>query len=73
MYYIFLYLFLLHSCILAKDYSIIIEKPFNDNLLSITQDYSRDITAIGFSTNFTTSKQHLKVYTDAFSYLDSLN
>ena len=65
---------LIFSIILfSKDFSIIINKPFDDSLFSVTQDYDRTISAIGFTKNFKTSKYKSNTYTDAFSYLDNIS
>ena len=69
-------LILLTFTLLAKsnDFSIIIDKPFNDVLLDITQDYDRGISAVGFSNEFTKStKNSSKTYTNAFDYLSSIS
>ena len=55
-----------------NDYSIIINKKFNNQLLDIKQDYNRDITAIGFTNNYKTTPNK-KTYTDAFEYLSSVS
>lgn len=55
-----------------NDYSIIINKKFNNQLLDIKQDYNRDITAIGFTNNYKTTPNK-KTYTDAFEYLSSIS
>jgi len=55
------------------DYSIIINKPFNSQLLAIEQDYDRDITAVGFTEKFNTKTQTSRSYTDPFKYLASIN
>ena len=55
------------------DFSIIINKPFNDALFDVTQDYDRSISAVGFSNNFVAStKQQNQKYTNAFDYLNSV-
>jgi outer membrane protein OmpA-like peptidoglycan-associated protein len=71
--YIFLPLLLLFTFINAKDYSIVIDEPFNDALLDITEDYDRQITAVGFSRNFKQSTESSKIHYDAFSYLESIS
>lgn len=65
---------LLLTSLYAKpsDFSIIIHKPFNGALFDITQDYDRDISAVGFSQNYDTSSTPSGVtYTNAFDYLES--
>ena len=76
MHYILITLLLLSSSISAKesDYSLIIDKPFNSELLDITQDYDRDISAIGFSKQYKkSSNTKNKVYKSAFDYLNDLS
>ncbi len=53
----------------TNDFSIIINKPFNDALLDITEDYDRSISAVGFSRNFQHTKDTQKTYYNAFDYL----
>ncbi len=55
-----------------SDYSIIINKKFDNKLLDIKQDYDRDISAVGFTKNYkaTTST---KSYNDPFEYLKSVS
>lgn len=75
MQYILILLLVLTS-VYAKqsDFSIIIDKPFNDALFDITQDYDREISAVGFSQHYSTSKKHSAVtYKSAFDYLSSLS
>jgi len=65
----------LATLLLAKpnDFSIIIDKPFDDALLSVTQDYDRQISAVGFSRDQGVSLQEKEeVYTNAFDYLSSV-
>ena len=69
-------LILLTFTLLAKpnDFSVIIDKPFNDALLDITQDYDRSISAVGFSNKFVKSNQNAnQTYTNAFDYLSSIS
>lgn len=65
-----LFLFLSLS---AKDFSIIIEKPFNEALFDITQDYDRSISAVGFTTEYKQTSNTNTTYTNAFDYLSSLS
>ena len=68
--------FLLFTSLYAKssDFSIIINKPFNDALFDITQDYDRDISAVGFSKNYETSSASSGTsYTDPFEYLKNVS
>lgn len=67
---------LIFSILQAKnaDFSVIIEKPFNDALHDITEDYDRGLSAVGFSQNYTTSKpDDTQEYTDPFEYLKSVS
>ena len=57
----------------TSDYSVIIDKPFNDALFDITEDYDRGISAVGFSKEFKQDSQANKTYTDAFEYLSSVS
>ena len=56
----------------TSDYSVIIDKPFNDALFDITEDYDRGISAVGFSREFKVDSQGSKTYTNAFDYLSSI-
>ena len=59
-YIIFLF-FTLTLSLFAKssDFSVIIDKPFNDALLDITEDYDRGISAVGFTREYIQqSKSH---------------
>ena len=65
---------LIITSINAKDFSIVIDKPFNDALFDITQDYDRQISAVGFSKDFKESSSPSNTtYTNAFDYLSSLS
>lgn len=69
-------LILLTIALIAKtgDFSVVINEPFDDALLSVTQDYDRSITAVGFTKNHTSKPQKEGVtYTNAFDYLSSLS
>ncbi len=57
----------------TSDYSVIIDKPFNDALFDITEDYDRGISAVGFSKEFKQNSHANKTYTDAFEYLSSVS
>ncbi len=58
----------------SLDFSVIVDKPFNDALFDITQDYDRDISAVGFSQTFNSSNSNKNnTYSDAFEYLASLS
>jgi len=56
-----------------NEFSLIVQKPFDAALFSITQDYDREISAVGFSKNFSQSSQQGQVYTNAFDYLSSIS
>ncbi|MDQ7045537.1 MAG: hypothetical protein Q9M32_06480 [Sulfurimonas sp.] len=68
-----LILLLLIPFLQAKEFSIIIEKPFNEALFDITQDYDRTISAVGFTKEYKQSANHSTTYTNAFDYLSSLS
>ena len=75
MHYIVILTLLLAS-LYAKpsDFSVIINKPFNDALFDITEDYDRGISAVGFTKEYTNSSTTSgRVYTNAFDYLESLS
>ena len=55
------------------DFSIIINKPFNESLLDIKEDYDRTLTAVGFSQNYKTYKESSTIYTNAFDYLSDVS
>jgi outer membrane protein OmpA-like peptidoglycan-associated protein len=56
-----------------SDFSVIVEKPFNDALHDITENYDRSLSAVGFSNNYGTSPEdNQETYTDAFEYLANL-
>ena len=57
----------------AKEFSVIIEKPFNEELFDITQDYDRSISAVGFTKEYKNSNPQNVAYTNAFDYLSSLS
>ena len=64
------------SSLFAKntDFSIIVDKPFNDALFSVTEDYKRTISAAGFVHEYKDAKNtEQKVYNNAFDYLSSLS
>jgi outer membrane protein OmpA-like peptidoglycan-associated protein len=52
----------------ATEFSLTIKEPFDSAILDITQDYDRDISAVGFSQNFY-KRQTTKSYNNAFDYL----
>jgi len=57
----------------SSDYSIIIDKPFNDVLFDITQDYDRDLSAVGFSREYKKTASQSTTYKNAFDYLASVS
>ncbi|MEA1955604.1 MAG: hypothetical protein U9N02_03820 [Campylobacterota bacterium] len=71
--YIFTLILLLISCLDAKEYSIVIDKPFNNILFDITQDYDRQISAVGFSQDFKGLEFKPKRYTNPFEYLQNIS
>jgi outer membrane protein OmpA-like peptidoglycan-associated protein len=57
----------------AKKFSIIVDKPFNESLFDITQDYDRGISAVGFTREYKTNNSNpSQTYTNAFDYLSSI-
>ncbi len=75
MHYILTILLLVTSLSANKeDYSIIIDEPFNNSLVDITQNYDRTLTAVGFVKTYkTNSSKTGNAYTNAFDYLSSLS
>ncbi|MFT7002958.1 MAG: outer membrane protein OmpA-like peptidoglycan-associated protein [Sulfurimonas sp.] len=72
---ILIIVFLLLTSLIAKssDFSVIINEPFNNVLFDITEDYDRQISAIGFSKSYKQSSTNKSnTYTDAFEYLASI-
>lgn len=75
MHYI-LTLILLTSFLYAKnsDFSIVINEPFSNALVDITEDYDRDISAVGFIKKYKSNQAKADTtYTNAFDYLASLS
>ena len=73
--YILISILLLNS-LNAKisDFSVIIDKPFNDALFDIAQDYDRQISAVGFTTKHKSKKKSFNnTFTNPFDYLESLS
>jgi outer membrane protein OmpA-like peptidoglycan-associated protein len=71
-----LILFLLFTSLYSKssDFSVIVEEPFNDALFDVTQDYDREISAVGFSKTYKqSSNPYSQTYTNAFDYLASIS
>ena len=55
------------------EYSIIIDEPFNNALIDVTQDYDRSISAIGFKKEYKQNNNSQEEYTNAFDYLESIS
>jgi len=55
------------------EYSIIIDEPFNNALLDVTQDYDRSISAIGFKKEYKQNNSSSEEFTNAFDYLESIS
>lgn len=67
---------LLISSLYAKttDFSVVINEPFNNALLGVTEDYDRSISAVGFIKTYkNNSSSSDATYTNAFDYLSSLS
>ncbi|ABB44940.1 hypothetical protein Suden_1663 [Sulfurimonas denitrificans DSM 1251] len=64
------------SSLYAKEapFSIIIDEPFNNALLDITEDFDRSMSAVGFIKSYKNGlKESDGIYTNAFDYLASLS
>jgi len=70
---LFLFLCTLTTFLIAKDFSVIVHKPFNAALFDITEDYDRTITAVGFSNEFKQDADPSQTYTSAFDYLENVS
>jgi len=57
----------------ASNFDLTIDKQFDSALFDITQDYDRQITAVGFSKNFQTSTPRTTTYNDPFEYLKGIS
>jgi len=68
--FLLIFLFSISSAV-ASDFSLIIKKPFDSALFDITEDYSRTISAIGFTKNYQPKAHSSLPYTNAFDYLES--
>ena len=68
-----LLIFTLALLLNAKDFSVIVHKPFDAALFDITEDYDRTITAVGFSNEFKQNANPSQTYTNAFDYLESVS
>ena len=73
--YIILFLFTLTLSLYAKssDFSVIIDRPFNDVLLDITEDYDRGISAVGFVREYEQKESSGRTFHNAFDYLSHLS
>lgn len=71
-FFLFLLMITLHAAD-SNEYSIIIGGPFEDALYDITEDYDRQISAVGYSQTYDTSHTSSQTYHNAFDYLASLN
>jgi len=63
---------ILFSALFSKDFSLVIEKPFDGALFDVVEDYDRSISAVGFSKSYPSSKVDSTSYTNAFDYLSSV-
>lgn len=75
MHYFILTIFLLSS-LFAKTvpFSLIIDKPFENALFDVTEDYDRSVSAVGFVRPYKNSVlKNDGVYTNAFDYLASVS
>jgi len=57
----------------SHDYSVIIDEPFNNSLLDVTQDYDRSISAIGLIKKYKNNNKSSASYSNAFDYLSSVS
>ena len=64
----FLLFILLLSLLHAKDFNLILQKPLDDTLLDIKQNKDSSITAVGFSTLYSSNNEE-KTYTNPYEYL----
>lgn len=74
MHYI-LALVLMSSFLFAKPsgFPLIIKEPYGNTLFDVTQDYDREISAVGFIKNYKkSSSSSQKSYSNAFDYLSSI-
>lgn len=71
--YLLTLLLSLVSILNANNFDVTIYKQFNSALFGITQDYDREITAVGFSKNFQTSSKKTSTYTNPFEYLEGIS
>ena len=64
---------LLTFTLIAKEFLLTIDKPFDSILYDVTQNYDDTVTAVGFSNRYKKGKKEHKVYTDPFEYLADMN
>ncbi|MDO8260754.1 MAG: hypothetical protein Q7T50_04650, partial [Candidatus Magasanikbacteria bacterium] len=67
---------LLSSFLYAKapDFSIIIDEPFNNALVDVTEDYDRSISAVGYIKKYKNNQaKEETTYRNAFDYLASVS
>ncbi len=69
----FTLLFLFTLTLIAKEFLLTIDKPFDSILYDVTQNYDDTVTAVGFSNRYKKGKKEHKVYTDPFEYLADMN
>ncbi len=76
---LFLSLFLISSLYSAihefqeDDYQILIGKNFDDEAFDIVEDHDNNISVVGYTQEYKTDSISSQSYTDAFSYLHSVN
>lgn len=70
--FLFIFLTILQT-IFANNFSIIINKPFDDALFDITQNYDRTISAIGYTKDHRSKNKTTKTYTNPYDFLSSQN
>ncbi|MDP2893786.1 MAG: OmpA family protein [Sulfurimonas sp.] len=74
--HLILTLILLSSFLYAKapDFSIIIDEPFNNALVDVTEDYDRSISAVGYIKKYKNNQaKEETTYRNAFDYLASVS
>jgi trehalose-6-phosphatase len=55
------------------DYQIIIGDNFDDEAFDIIEDYDYNISLVGYTQDYKTSKKPVQSYSNAFDYLASVN
>ena len=68
-----LFLFISTNFLFANnsDFSIIFNKSFENNLVSITQNYDRTLSTLGLTRNFNANNKYAESYSNPFEYLAS--